>query len=78
MGASVRILSNVGKGCPDILVGWKGLNLLFELKDGSKPPSARRLTPQEQSFFDEWHGQVAIINSIDEVVLYLRNLTERN
>jgi hypothetical protein len=77
LGASVRILSDVGKGCPDLLVGFGGCNYLFEVKDGSKPKSARKLTPQEQTFFDAWKGQVAVINSLDEVVLFFRDLILR-
>ena len=67
LGCSVQILSDVGKGCPDIVVGYRGRNFLFEIKDGEKPPSARKLTEYEQYFFDTWNGQVCIINSTDEV-----------
>jgi hypothetical protein len=31
----------VGRGVPDLLVGWRGTNLLLEVKDGNKPQSAR-------------------------------------
>lgn len=64
-GATVQHLHMVGHGCPDICVGYRGANFLFEIKDGSKPPSARKLTPPEQSFFDNWRGQVHVIYSAD-------------
>jgi Holliday junction resolvase len=31
-GASVQSLAATGKGCPDLLVGWRGANLLMECK----------------------------------------------
>lgn len=40
-----------------------GANLLVELKDGSKPPSAQRLTSDEAQFHSTWQGQVSIVNS---------------
>src|SRR5260221_1364421 len=75
MGCTVQILSSVGKGCPDILVGFSGANYLFELKDGTKCPSARKLTLAEQAFFEEWRGQVASLTSVDDVIIFLRHLT---
>jgi len=45
----------------------------MELKDGSKPPSARKLTEDEQKFFDEWTGgMLAIVNSIEEALDILK------
>ena len=32
IGATVQHLHMVGKGCPDILVGFRGNNWLFEIK----------------------------------------------
>lgn len=61
IGASVLILSDVGGGCPDLLVGYRGVNFLLEVKDGNKPPSARKLTEAEQAFFRDWRGTVYII-----------------
>lgn len=67
-GASVLILSMVGKGCPDILVGLNGKNVLMEIKDGKKPPSGQKLTEHEQVFFDLWKGQVAVVKSLDDAL----------
>jgi len=61
VGASVQSLADMGRGVPDLLVGWRGLNLLFEVKDGAKPPSARRLTPDEERWHRGWRGQVVVV-----------------
>lgn len=60
--------ADLGRGFPDLVVGVRGRNLLLEVKDGKKPPSARRLTAPEQDFFDRWSGQVAVVNSLDEAI----------
>ena len=57
-GCKVLILSMVGKGCPDIMVGYQRKNFLIEIKDGDKPPSRRKLTPDEKKFHKQWAGQV--------------------
>ena len=67
-GCTVLDLSAVGCGCPDILVGRAGHNWLFEIKDGSKPPSARKLTMPEQAFFAMWRGNVQVVKSLDEAI----------
>jgi Holliday junction resolvase len=67
IGATVLHLHTIGKGCPDILVGLNGINYLIEIKDGSKPPSKRKLTPDEETFAKNWLGQVCIIKSISEI-----------
>ena len=73
MGATVRIVTQ-GNGLPDLLVGFRGVTVLMEVKDGQKVPSARKLTPAEQKFFDEWQGGiVAIVNSVDEAIALLKN-----
>lgn len=68
LGASVHVLSHVGQGFPDIAVGVAGRTFLFEIKDGKKPPSARRLTADEKKFHEEWRGHVGIITSVDDVI----------
>lgn len=71
MGACVQHLHTVGKGCPDLLVGWRGVNLLVEIKDGDKSPSRRRLTPDEQEWHEAWRGHVAIVESVEDAVALL-------
>jgi len=71
-GAYVRIISQ-GDGIPDLLVAYKGYTILMEVKDGDKPPSARKLTEAEQKFFDEWTGgMLVVVNSVEESVATLQ------
>lgn len=66
MGASVQPIHVVGKGCPDLLVGWRNTNWLFEVKDGSLPPSRRELTDDEVKFAQGWRGQVATVETVED------------
>ena len=70
LGCSVQPVHQIGGGFPDILVGKAGVNVLVEIKDGTRPPSHRVLTPDEAVFHEKWRGWVAIIeNEIDAVNL---------
>lgn len=62
-GMSVCILSPMGKGIPDLLVGCRGVNVLIELKDGSKRPSEQKLTTDEADWHRDWRGQICVANS---------------
>lgn len=78
MGASVLILSGVGNGCPDILLGYRGSNSLVELKDGSKPPSKQKLTSMESDFHKTWRGQVCIVRNEHEAAQLIYEMREKN
>lgn len=67
-GCSVQSLATVGAGVPDLLVGIAGRNLLLEIKDGSKSPSKRTLTPAEITWHGAWGGQVATVATVDEAL----------
>jgi hypothetical protein len=67
-GASITSTHTIGKGFPDLVIGYKGINYLIEIKDGKKPPSARKLTPDEVKFHHEWSGQISIIKNLDELL----------
>lgn len=75
MGCSVQSLASVGGGCPDLLVGWRGANWLFEIKDGEKVPSARRLTEDEADWHERWLGQVVTVESAQAAVNYMIAVT---
>lgn len=67
-GASVQPLSAVGKGCPDLLVGFRGSNHLFECKDGRKTPGNRPLTGDQETWIEGWRGAVRVVLSPDEAL----------
>jgi hypothetical protein len=55
--------SGAGRGCPDTIVGWRGMNYMFEIKDPAKCPSARSLTDAQKEFHLTWQGQVAVVHT---------------
>jgi hypothetical protein len=61
VGASVQSLAAVGKGCPDLLVGFRGVNYVLEVKDGERIPSQRRLTPLQGEWHEAWRGRPAVV-----------------
>ena len=65
-GATVQSLANVGKGVPDLLVGYQGKTLLLEVKDGRLAPSARRLTEDQLVWHGAWRGgPLAVVDGVD-------------
>ena len=49
---------------------------MLEVKDGSKPPSARKLTPNEQKFHDDWTGgELYVVTCIEEALDRLKGST---
>ena len=74
LGFSVLSLAAVGKGCPDLVVGKHSKNYLLEVKDGTKPPSARRLTDDQHKFYQSWLGQYQVIKSVEEVIEWANGL----
>lgn len=68
IGMSVFVTSGVGEGFPDLVAGIKGQNFLFELKNPALSPSRKKLTPDEQTFFDTWKGKVYKIETIEDVI----------
>lgn len=66
-GMSVYPTHTVGHGFPDIVVGWQKKTYLFEIKATVKD----KLTPDEQKFFDDWHGAVARVTTTEDVLRVL-------
>jgi len=69
VGASVQRLSE--RGVPDLLIGWRGQNLLLEIKEplGPRTPPARTgLTDPQTDWHLAWRGQVAIVRDVAEAL----------
>lgn len=71
VGCSVEPLHAVGKGVPDLLVGYRSQNYLLEVKDGNKPPSARKLTDRQEEWHVKWRGQVLTVTSAEDALKQL-------
>ena len=63
-GVAVRdVHHHRGLGC-DLLVTFRGRDTWFvEVKDGAKPPSARKLTDAEQSLERQVGGRFVVVES---------------
>lgn len=52
----------------DATIGYGGLTMLIECKDGKKSPSRRKLTKREEDFHATWTGGIRIVDSLDAVL----------
>ncbi len=74
-GASVQVLSEFGRGVPDLLIGYtthdrRPINILIEIKN----PSGRcDLTEAEERWIEAWRGQVAICRTPEEALAILED-----
>lgn len=71
-GASVTPAHTLGDGFPDLVVGYLGVAVLMEIKDGSKPPSDRKLTPDQVKFHAKWKGPIATVTDVEGAIRVLR------
>lgn len=68
-GAQVFSLAAVGQGIPDLLVGFREQTVLIEVKDGSKPPSARQLTDDQIEWHAAWRGgRCVVVRDVTEAL----------
>lgn len=69
-GCRVEILSRLGRGVPDLLVGTpRGQLILLEVKDGFKAPSKRQLTGDQERWHAEWRRYpVFVVSSVVEAL----------
>src|SRR5512139_1208375 len=68
IGASVTVIAGIGGGCPDLLVGYAGVNYLMEIK-ASKNAT---FTEAECEWELAWHGSVFIVTTAQEAVDIVR------
>lgn len=62
-GAKVKLLHQMGGGCPDLLIGFRGTLLLMEVKS-----KGGRLTQDEVEFYDEWCQYMVVVYSVEEAL----------
>jgi hypothetical protein len=71
IGASVEILSQVGNGCPDLLVGFRCQTYLIEVKE-----KQGKLSESQKVWHTFWNGaKVAVVRSFEEAMRVLESGT---
>jgi hypothetical protein len=71
LGASVLNLSTVGRGCPDLLLGYKGKTVLVEVKSSEKAS----YTEPQVKFMQTWRGgAVSRVDSVDAAIRLIKML----
>jgi len=70
-GALVEDTTKSGKGFPDLVVAFRGTVYLIEVKDGNKPPSARKLTKDQVIWHEKWKGYASVVKNIDEALIVI-------
>lgn len=68
-GCSVLDLHGVGKGAPDLCVGYRGCNLLLEIK--SKKGKQNKL---QQKWEQEWGGLMFIVRGMVDIDILLKRV----
>lgn len=63
-GCSVQLIHGVGEGCPDLLVGYRGVSVPLEVKNGKKG----RFTPAQKVWMREWNGSFLVARDEDTAV----------
>ena len=71
IGASVTPTHTIGGGFPDLVCGFRGRSILFEVKDPKQPPSKRRLTDDEAIWFGTWKGEAYVIETAEQAIAIL-------
>ena len=65
-GATVTLLHEVGGGCPDLLVGFRGQNFLLEVKN---PETKGFLTESQYQWHDAWRGWAMVVENETEALV---------
>jgi hypothetical protein len=81
-GASVEILSNLGRGMPDLIVGIPGNNILMEVKNPKTSYGKRGLSKLQKVFAGRYLGPFFVVTSAEEALRAIEEvrgwLRERN
>ena len=65
MGATVERIRSLRAGCPDLLVGYRSVNQLIEVK----VPKTGRLSDGQKAWRDGWQGRKSyVVKTVDEVI----------
>jgi len=70
LGCSVAVTSAVGKGFPDLVVGYAGRTLLVEVKAGKH----WHYTADQLAFKSTWNGNYFTVQTREDCVALINNI----
>lgn len=76
-GVSAQSTHMVGDGFTDIIVGYKKINYIFELKNPKRPPCRRKLREKQKQFHAEWKGQVDTVMTLYDIIEIIKKNGEK-
>jgi hypothetical protein len=67
-GSWLTLVPETG-GEPDALIGWRGADVLIEVKDPNAPPSKRKPRAKQLAWHRSWKGRpVAVVLCFDDLL----------
>jgi Holliday junction resolvase len=69
LGATVIDASGVGRGFPDLVVGYQGRTFLLEVKN---PERKGVLNLLQEKFFEDFRGEAYVAGTVDEAIEILQ------
>lgn len=73
-GASIWHTHTLGRGGPDIVIGYCGVNVLTEIKRDEREP----LTPAEIKFHATWQGRIVTLTNEREAAQLLEQIKQNS
>lgn len=72
VGASIIDTSRLGKGMPDVIVGFRGQTILMEIKNPKTQYGRKGLNANQRKWAEEWSGgPLSIVDSVDAALRML-------
>ena len=70
-GASVLSLASIGRGCPDICIGFRGTTYLAEIKNNKVRWS---MTDDQKIFHAGWNAPILVLDSVESAEAWIRTV----
>jgi len=68
LGASVLSLASIGRGAPDICIGFRGVTYLAEIKNSKV---RWKMTDDQKYFHADWKAPIVILDSVDSATAWI-------
>ena len=67
-GFTTQSLAAVGLGCPDLIVGFAGVNILLEVKNLEASRKPGKMSAEQLAWHGRWRGQVSVVHTPEEAL----------